>query len=265
MRGCTAFKRKIMNVLIIEDEHAAAGRLTQLIHEIRPDWMVIGTLESIREALDWFGKHREPDLVFSDVQLADGIAFEIYRVIRLNCPVIFTTAYDTYAIQAFKLNSVDYLLKPILKEHLKEAIVKLEKMQSLAGRPDDLSRLASEFMQQKSKTSNRILVKFGQKLKAIDTENVAYFYIDGRSVMLKTPDGKSYPVDETLDQLESMLDKNRFFRANRQIIVRFEAIRDMVLYSKSRIRLELSPPSESDVIVSESRCAEFKDWLKGTS
>lgn len=254
-----------MNVLIIEDEQAAAKRLAQLISVIRPSWKIVNTLESVEEAIQWFEKNKQPDLVFSDIQLADGIAFEIYLTIDLKCPVIFTTAYDNYAIRAFQLNSIDYLLKPIVEEQLKNAILKLENLQFHSNSAVDLVRLAENFLPKDKKKGERILIKYGQKLKAVDNEQMAYFFIDGRNVMLMTFEGKSYPVDENLDQLEDMLDKSQFFRANRQTIVNFQAINDMVVYSKSRIKLVLIPPSPDEVIVSGNRSSEFKNWLKGAT
>jgi len=251
-----------MRVLIIEDEPASAQRLKKMIEEIDPEMKVVEILDSITSSVSWLKGHSEPDLAFFDIHLADGLSFEIFSETEVRCPVIFTTAYDQYAIQAFKVNSIDYLLKPVKKEELAEAIRKYRRLKSPAA-VVDMSMLASLLNRNSREYLKRIMIRIGQHLKVFDIKDLAYFYIEEKIVFALTAKGDRYPVDFSLDELEGLLDPSRFFRINRGFIISFESIDTMVAYSKSRIKIKLKPPCTEESISSTERSPLFKDWLKG--
>jgi DNA-binding LytR/AlgR family response regulator len=251
-----------MKLLIIEDEPASALRLKKLVEEIDPDVMVLDIIDSISSSVEWFRTHTEPDLVMSDIHLADGLSFEIFKQVNLSCPVIFTTAYDQYAIQAFKVNSIDYLLKPIKKAELAEALRKFKKMQPVAPQ-FDLSQLTALIGKQEADYLKRVVIRIGQQIKVLDIKDVAYFYIDEKIVFGVSFGKDRYPMDISLDQLEKQLDPERFFRINRGFIISLESIETMITYSKARIKIKLKPPCELESITSTERSAEFRDWLRG--
>lgn len=248
-----------MNVLIIEDEAAAVRRLKKLLGEILPTAKIAGTAESIEESLQLIGKYKEAGLIFMDIHLADGSSFEIFRHIEVKNPVIFTTAYDQYAVQAFKVNAVDYLLKPIKKEELQRAV---SKYQQLAAPPNvNYQELAN--MLQAEEQEKRFLIRFGQQIRLVSMPEVAYFYTQDKITFLVTKEGKRYPLDQSLEKLEETVNAVRFFRINRQFIISIDAIDEMYMYSKSRVRVTLSPPAEVETIVSTERSPHFKKWLVG--
>lgn len=251
-----------MKAIIIEDEQRTALRLQKLISELEPDMEVVAILDSIESSINWLTSNPQPDLIFQDIHLADGSGFEIYRTIKTDAPVIFTTAYDQYAIEAFRLNSIDYLLKPINKEQLKSS---LEKLKRIAGSRNktDLEALAGMLL---PKTyQNRFMVRYGQKIKVINTDDIAYFYTLQGNNFFKTFDGMEYPSDYSLDKLEGMLDPEKYYRINRQIIIHINAIGEMYAYSKSRVRIELVPPCDFETIASTERSGSFKKWLSGNN
>jgi len=252
-----------MNYLIIEDEEPAANRLNRLVNEIDANWNCIDVLASVSTAIKWFKQHEQPELIFMDIQLADGDSFEIFNSVSIKSHVIFITAFDKYAIKAFKFNSVDYLLKPVKPEELESAI---NKFKSLAGETDqhipDLSKLLGEIRSDK-KYQKRLLIKFGDTFKAVEISDVAYFFTQNRGTYVCTYENVKYPIDETLDHLIEMLDPSTFHRINRQFIISINSIEKMVSYSKSRVKLDLKPPAEEEIIVSTDRSPEFKQWLKG--
>lgn len=250
-----------MNVLIIEDENAAARRLAKMIETLLPEATVLTPLDSVEAAVCWFENNPSPDLVFMDVHLADGSSFEIFDHVRLNCPVIFATAYDKYALQALKMSAVDYLLKPIKLQELAEA---LEKWRQQTAKPD--YTLLPELLRQKDPRQwlRRMLVRVGNALKLIDISDAAYFYTkDKVTFLVPFGYGKRMPIDHPLDKLENMLDPEAFFRINRQFIIHVKAIKEMHAYSKSRVKVVLEPPTDQDTIVSAERSAAFKKWLVG--
>jgi two-component system response regulator LytT len=255
-----------MKILLIEDEEPAARRLTRMVQKVQPQAQILGQLESVEEALEWWSQNESPDLVLLDIHLADGSAFEFLEKAGIRCPVIFTTAYDAYALQAFEHNSVDYLLKPIREEALQTA---LDKYQELFGQsepvvsPIDYALLARSIRQGQKEYPKRLLIRFAQQLKAIEISDVAYFYIEERVCFLRTHEGKRYPIDQTLDQLEEMLNPAQFFRLNRQLITNIAAIHKMHTWSKSRIKVEMKPPAPVETTVSSEKSAAFKAWLKG--
>lgn len=250
-----------MDVLIIEDEQAAARRLEKQILAIRSEARILAKLDSIESALDWFAAHPMPDLVLMDIHLADGASFEIFKHTEITCPLIFTTAYDQYAIQAFRVNAVDYLLKPIKPEELATALDKISGRDAEPHQPLDYKKLSQAL--RVDTYSRRFLVKIGQSIKVIDVADAAYFYTEDKITFVNTKDGKRYPVDYSLEKLEDMLDPRLFFRINRQIILGLDAIKEMYTYSKSRVKIELEPASDFEVIVSTERSPHFKKWLVG--
>jgi two-component system response regulator LytT len=258
-----------MKVLIIEDESATARRLQKLLSEIDPEIQVLAIHESIAQAVDWLKINGEPDLMFMDINLSDGLSFGIFEEIEVNCPVIFTTAYDQYAIQAFKVNSIDYLLKPVNRESLSESLGKYHKLNQYAetSKNDfnklDLAKLATALGIRKPDYMKRLVVRYGEVIKAIEIKDVAYFYSDEKIVFMTLKEGKTYPVDFTIDHLEQRLNPEEFFRINRKFLVNYHAIEKMISYSKSRIKLTLNPPCELEAISSTERSGEFKEWLAG--
>ena len=253
-----------MQILIIEDEHFAAQKLIQLIHQYDPEIEVLAQMDTIEEAVAWFGTNNSPDLLFLDIHLADGSSFEIFEQASVNCPIIFTTAYDQYAIQAFKMKSVDYLLKPIQFKDLKPALDKyfdIFGQQSFQGLGDKMRALATMLEQQDRSYKTRFLVKVGHTIKTIPIAEVAYFTFEDRTTILVTREKRRYPVKHTLDELEPMLDPLQFNRANRQFIVNIDAIQKISPWFKGRLKLELNPPQQVDLVISTEKTKTFKEWL----
>jgi len=250
-----------MKILIIEDEQAAVRRLQKLLADIQPSAEIIGVLSSIESAVEWFGSNPEPDLILMDIHLADGSSFEIFEKTNFNAPVIFATAYDEYALKAFKVNAIDYLLKPIKQGELEEAIQKVISKTKKEDSGDNLIHKLEEagFIRR----AKRLLVRMGQSIKLIDLDQVAYFYSKDKISFAVLPGNKRYPLDQSLDQIEHMIDPLHFFRINRQFIVKMESIDEMIAYSKSRVKLKLNPSTDEDAIVSKERSPEFKKWLIG--
>ena len=250
-----------MRVVIIEDEQAAVRRLQKLLSEIDTGIEVITALSSIEAATNWFQENPQPDLVLMDIHLADGSSFEIFEKAVITAPVIFATAYDEYALKAFKVNAIDYLLKPIKAAELEAAIKKVNDRPKKEEMGNDLIEKLTEagFI----KKHKRILVRMGQAFKLVDLDQVAYFYSKDKISFAVMPGNKRYPLDQSLDQIEHMLDQEHYFRINRQFIVKMESIEEMIAYSKSRVKLKLNPHTEEDAIVSKERSPEFKRWLLG--
>lgn len=251
-----------MKIVIIEDEAPAARRITQLIKECRPDAEILGPLDSVEAAIEWCSTHAAPDLAFMDIQLADGLSFEIFEATTIKCPVIFTTAYDEYAIKAFKVNSIDYLLKPINKVELAAAFDKFDQLKANATPAVDISELVKNFSRQNDYRT-RFLVKQGQRLIPIDSKNVAYFFAEDKLVFLVTNDNHKYIVDYTLEQLEGQLNPQNFFRANRKVITTLGAVKDIHLSFNGKLKLYLKPDftGKEEIFVSRERASDFKDWL----
>jgi len=249
-----------MKALIIEDEKLAAERLEELIEEIDSSIEIAAKLTSIAQSVKWLKKNK-PDLIFLDIQLEDGISFSIFDQIKVNVPVIFTTAYDQYAIKAFKLNSIDYLLKPIKKSELDESLQKYKnlKLASLT----DFEEIIKSIQNKEVSNKKRFLIQYGQKIKKVEAGEIAYFYALEKSVFLTTFQNNIYPVDYTLDALQEIIDPEKFFRINRKMIIGFDSIKNMIPYSRSRIKIDLSPapPKEIEALVSVERAASFKEWM----
>ncbi|HEX8462814.1 MAG TPA: LytTR family DNA-binding domain-containing protein [Segetibacter sp.] len=250
-------------VLIIEDEEAAYNRLQKMIAIALPDVNILQPIVSIKSAIDWLETNAAPDLIFLDVHLADGQSFEIFKKTKVTSPIIFTTAYDQYALEAFKVNSIDYLLKPIKKEELQRAIDKFTNLTPNAASQIDLQKLLTTLQSQPATHKQRFLVRYGEHIKTIETADIAYFYTENKANFLVTKENKRFAIDHNLDQLEDLLDPKKFFRINRQFIIAFHAITEMFTYSKSRVLIKLNPPSKLETIVSSERSGAFKSWLDG--
>jgi len=252
-----------MKILIIEDENAAARRLEKLLAEIEPEAVVLQRLDSVEASVLWLQGNPQPDLILLDIHLADGSSFEIFEHVTVTCPIIFTTAYDEFALQAFKVNAVDYLLKPIKTNELSAALDKYKRVFKAVAQ--DYSALLDTLRKQTGQNYlRRMLIRFGNSIKLVDMADAAYFYTkDKITFLVSRSSGKRFPVDYPLDKLEGMLDPATFFRINRQFIINVAAIKEMHPYSKSRVKVELEPNTDLETIVSTERSAEFKKWLVG--
>jgi len=250
----------MIRTIIIEDEYRAADRLERLLTDMDEQITILAKLDSVETAVEWFNHHEHPDLLFLDIQLADGLSFEIFEQVKVDSFVIFTTAYDEYAIRAFELNSIDYLLKPIDIEKLNRSLQKFKSFSSATTnvKVDDLMTLLSSGRRNYKK---RFVVNIGLKIKTIETDEVAWFISAEKSTFLIAKDGHRYPIDFSLDRIEELLSPEVFFRVNRQYIVSFEAIHNISVHSKSRIKLDLKPSPDEMVIVSSSRSPKFREWL----
>lgn len=254
----------MFRVLIIEDEEPAARRLFKLIREIEPQADLLASLESVSSAMNWLKENPHPDLIFSDIQLADGISFDIFKAIEPGCPIVFVTAYDQYAIEAFKVNSIDYILKPVKKEELQAAIRKFrQQQQPTQPVAIDMRKLLESYQPQASGYKNRFVVRYGDHIKTIQTEEIAYCYTEDKVNFLTTHEGRRYAIDSNLDQLENQLPPQDFFRINRQYIISIRAISEMLAHTKGRVLIKLQPPARHETIVSTERSAAFKAWLDG--
>ena len=251
-----------VTVLIIEDEEAAAKRLQKMVAELMPEAEVVNSVVSILAGIHWLKNNAEPDLVIADIHLADGCSFEIFKQVKVNCPIIFTTAYDQYALEAFKLNSIHYLLKPVKKDELKEAVQRFQKLHGTKTTPIDFEKMIASLKKPEA-YKQRFVIRFGEHIKTIETQDVAYFYTENKANFAVLKDGKRYPIDHNLDELEHLIDPKYFFRINRQFIISYNSIQEMITYSKARVLIKLNPPTKFETIVSTERSSYFKSWLAG--
>jgi DNA-binding LytR/AlgR family response regulator len=253
-----------MKILLVEDEPIAAKQLLTLVKKLRPNWQITAICDTIKSTVAQVNEEGLPDLAFFDIQLGDGLSFEIFKLMNFNAPVIFTTAFDEYAIQAFKVNSIDYLLKPVLQEDLEKALQKFEQQQKLYTHhiSTDLIQLLQQSLYEK-KFKKRFLVKLGNRLKSIETENIAYFYSFDKATYAKTIDGKDYLLDHTLESIEQQIDPAWFFRINRKYLVKLTSIVEVFNYSNSRLKLKISNSRENDFLVSREKVKAFKTWFEG--
>ena len=274
-----------MTILIIEDEEATARKLQRLLADVDPTATVVGRLGSVDESVEWLQTHGSnhpdwPDLILMDIELADGQSFEIFNRVAVTCPVIFTTAYDEYAIKAFRVNSIDYLLKPVKEADLRGALAKLRAMkQALTDQPNSLQASLAALLQQLSPQSagnphrpvqgkdtgrsdrSRFLIKQGQRLFSVPIDEVTYFFSRNKITFLKTGDGHEWMIDYTMDELENMLDARRFFRLNRQVIAELRAVEKVHLYFNGKLKISLQPAFDEEVIVSREKAGDLKNWL----
>lgn len=249
-----------LKIVVVEDEPWAASNIVTMLKELRTDIEILQTLDSVEAAVIWFRQHKA-DLVFLDIHLADGSAFDIFEKVELQTPVIFTTAYDQYAIKAFKVNSVDYLLKPIKLEELETALQKFEKQFSQAPHPSFNFAELAEFLKNTPSYKKRFTVQVGAKIKTILTEDIALFYVLGGDTYLLAKDGHRYDISHSLDKLELLLDPENFLRINRQMILNYSAIDEMYHLSKSRVGIKIKADPKLEVLVSFRKMPEFREWL----
>jgi len=246
-----------MKVIIIEDESYAAEKLERQLKTIDRNITILAKLESVEDAVDWL-RNNSAELIFLDIHLGDALSFKIFEKVEVKTPIIFTTAYDQYAIQAFKLNSIDYLLKPVSKGDLQQALDKFSENQP--NRQEVDYRQLLESLQQPD-FQKRFMVYTGDKIKTIPVEEVAYFFAEGKYCYLISTDKTEYLIDQTLDKLEALLNPDSFFRINRQFIVSLSSIDEMYTYPKGRVKMVLKPHNKKEAIVSVDRSPEFKKWL----
>lgn len=248
-----------MNVLIVEDEARAAAKLKRMLRDLLPDAFIHGAVESVKDAVEWFETNPKPDLIFLDIHLADGHSFEIFEKVEVTTPIIFTTAYDQYAIRAFKVNSVDYLLKPIGADDLRAAI---EKYKSRSGQmTSDSVRYRNMAEDLGSRYKSRFVTRIGEQIQTIETRDVDFGYVWEKGTYLRSKSGKNFPVDYSLEQLEGLLSPDDFFRLNRQYLARYEAVEKMVAYGNGRIRVRLVGLPDEKIILSRERTRDFKEWI----
>jgi len=251
-----------MKVIIIEDEKPSARRLQRMLNKLDLEADVM--LHSVEESISWFENNEHPDLIFLDIQLSDGLSFEIFEHIEIESAIIFTTAYDAYALQAFKLNSIDYLLKPIDEVELAKAVKKyqerLPNQQSVTLDFNDIKKLLVNPIDREYK--KRFSLKVGQHLKLIQIEDIECFFSENKGTYIHTNEGRNYLIDTTLELLEQELDPQTFFRINRKFFVNIHAIKDMVSYTNSRLQIKLNTYKDDEVIVARERVKDFKAWLE---
>jgi two-component system LytT family response regulator len=253
-----------MRAFLIEDEPLALERLAGMIREIDPHVEICGDADSVESAMHWFNTNIAPDVIFTDVQLADGTCFDLFSKYTPKCPVVFITAYNHFAIEAFKVNAQDYLLKPLKKEELLQAYNKISSQRHPAIREIDYAKLAQAIIQEEQKFERRYLIRFGEQVRSVQSDEIAYIYTTHKAIFLVLFTGKEYPLDKTMDQMEKELDPKKFFRINRQFILNLKSIGNMHVVSKSRVQIDLQPPFKGDdVIVSTEKSPLFKEWLGG--
>ncbi len=251
-----------MRILIVEDEHFAAVRLEKLVQQKIPNSSHLGTIDTVEEAVEWISSHPEPDLIFMDIQLADGLSFQIFEKATVNCPVIFTTAYDDYALEAFKVNSIDYLLKPIDENQFERAIEKYHRFFPTFSRPEvDWKKVMHSMLNESEQYKQRFLVKTGNAFSYLSTNEISLIYSeDGLSFALDAK-AKRFHLDNSLEKIEHCLDPNHFFRISRKHIVALGSIQKVHPYLNQRLKVEMNVNADHDLIVSREKATEFKKWL----
>ncbi|MBN2087112.1 response regulator transcription factor [Candidatus Peregrinibacteria bacterium] len=249
-----------MNCLIIEDEKEAAIKLAGLIKKHDQNIVILDTIQSVKNAVIWLNNNETPDLIFMDIQLSDGLSFEIFEQTIVKAPVIFTTAYDEYALKAFKVNSIDYLLKPIDQSELDQAIDKYKESNTLKEIPSQVFDNILHSLTKKYKS--KFVIKVGEHIKVFTIEDVQCFYSMEKYTFLQNNEGRDYAISYSLDQVEDLIDPAKFFRINRKFLVSFSAITTIVNYSNSRLRIKLKSNESEDLIVSREKVQDFKQWLE---
>ncbi|HBL73740.1 MAG: DNA-binding response regulator [Bacteroidetes bacterium GWF2_42_66] len=247
-----------MKAVIIEDETAAVRNLKAILADLAPEIKIVATLDSVKKSVAWFGNHPAPDLIFMDIHLADGQSFLIFNQVHVESPVIFTTAYDEYALEAFKVNSIDYLLKPINPENVSRALAKFQKLTQ--NDKEDYSARIAKLISTRS-YFRTFLIPVKDKLIPLPTGKISHFYSKNEKVVICTLEGHSYPYDKTLDSLMDKLDPATFFRANRQYIIAHQAVKEVVVWFGSRLAVKLISETSERIIISKARVSSFKKWL----
>jgi two-component system response regulator LytT len=249
-----------MNVLIVENEKPAADGLSRLLKKVDENINIVSVLETVEGTVNWFQSNPFPDLILMDVQLDDGLCFEIFESVKIDTPIIFTTAYDEYAIKAFKVNSIDYLLKPVTEESLASAIDKLRTL--FSSQTIDNEKINHLYEQLGAQHKTRFFVKIGEHCKSISTNEIVCFYIVERCTFFMTSSGKCYDVNYSLEQLEKLLDAHQFFRINRHMIINIDAITDIISYSTNRLKIKMANEEKiGELLVSREKVVTFKKWL----
>jgi DNA-binding LytR/AlgR family response regulator len=251
----------INSILIIEDEPEAADRLRTLVTELLPVATVMASLDSVVTAVRWLKSNPPPDLVFMDIQLADALSFEIFTQVDVTAPVIFTTAYNEYALKAFKVNSIDYILKPLDKEDLRASLKKLDRLKGSTERDKMLESISMAMQSLTKRYKERFVLKVGEHLRSVEVDEILFFFSLEKTTFAQTADGRKHILDFTMDQLESVLDPAKFFRISRKYIVSLKSINDMISHVNSRLRLVLKTSDDHDIIVARERVQEFREWL----
>lgn len=249
-----------MKVLIIEDENRSANRLVKMLLEIDPNIEIIEKIESVRNALSFFKKEPEIDLVFSDIQLSDGLSFEIFEQVKINIPIVFTTAYDEYAIRAFKVNGIDYLLKPIDPKELEQSIIKFKSFKK-NNEPTDLSKLVDLIKVKETSYKTRFLIKIGDRIKTVYVSEISAILSEDKGTYIVDKKGTRHLIDHSLDKTYTMIDPHLFFRINRKYIIAIDAIKEIYNWKNSRLKILIINHDDNDVIVAREKVAEFKEWL----
>ena len=254
-----------MKIIIIEDEKLAAEQLEFLLKRYDTQIEILARLASVKSAIDWFAKHEHPDLAFFDIQLTDGSSFEIIEQIKVQCPIIFATAYQEYTLQAFKTNGIAYILKPYDWEEIQEAMEKYKQLELTFAQDKNpnLEILQQALTSMQKNYKERFLVKSGSQLMAIPTSEVSFFFHESKIVWIKTKQNKKFAVDYTLDQLESTLDPKSFYRINRKYIISFSCIQKVQAFSSNRLKIEALHGEKEDIVVSRDRVSGFKEWMDG--
>jgi DNA-binding LytR/AlgR family response regulator len=251
-----------MNVLIIEDEPQAVERLSKLVLQIKPEAKILDKIDSVKRSIEWLKQNANPDLIFIDIQLADGLSFEIFDHCEVISPVVFTTAYNEYALKAFKVNSIDYLLKPVDKVELIASFKKLETLTSAPASSAKMMESISYAMQMLTKKyKERFVIKVGEHLKSIEVADILFFYSLEKATFAQTKDGRKHILDFTMEQLEGLINPSQFFRINRKYFVSAQSLQDMISYTNSRLKLVLRTSDDADIVVARERVQEFKEWL----
>lgn len=249
-----------MNVLILEDEMPAANRLVKMLEKCAPEAKVLDIIDSVEDAVEWLNKHDAPDLCFMDISLADGLSFEVFRQVKIDVPVIFTTAFDQYAVRAFRVNGLDYLLKPVEEEEFQTALGRFKSMK-FRGLGDEAVEMLMQLNRPEKHYRERFLVKIGEQLHFVAVEEIAWCETDSGYVNVKLWNGNKVLLDKSLDQVRGSLDPNVFFQVNRKMIVHIKSVSKIYTHLNSRLKLELSPSPSGEVIVSRDRVKGFKEWL----
>ena len=255
-----------MKILIIEDEDSAASRLKNMIIKIKPDVEILGVIDSITDALQWFDQNPLPDLIFMDIQLSDGLSFSIFDKIKIKCPIIFTTAFDEYAVKAFEVNSIDYLLKPIYEDKLTKSFEKYNFLNKLWVQEGFQSQFASFLETMKNNHAGyktRFLIHKADSLIVVPVHEIAWFVAENKEVLLITKNNQQYMLTDSLEKIEHCLDPKEFYRINRQYIVSIHSIAKIDNYFNYKLKLKLNPPSENDIILDRKKVGDFKKWLNG--
>lgn len=252
-----------MRVLLVEDEHLAAQRLEGMLKKLNTNIEVVKVCDSIKQTIKWLSEHEKPDLSFFDIQLGDGLSFEIFSQLEIDFPVVFTTAYDQYAVKAFEVNGLDYLLKPIEESHLKRALDKFTKGQSQLDVTLKMALINAARQLKKGDYKTRYLIKVGEHLKMVETSDIAFAYSMDKANYIRTIDGHNYNIDHSMEQMVLQLDPENFFRISRKHLVNISAINDMISYGTSRLKLKVKGmDTDDEIVVSRDKVKAFKDWLE---